>query len=216
MKTALLAVLALASVSARAADKPIRVDAGPKAEDALRRFVAQDPRFKKTLDGAAEREEAVLASNRDADLRDAVADQPGPDELRRRLSASSGADRTALLNQLPGLKAPIASSCAALADCGHPDLALEAPDAERLPDAVRALVRPWLLVQNARGRALELTPVDGSGDAALRVSLRGVDAAPLVLNISPKILGGFKVWFDRPLELAALYERERRAALNGR
>ena len=42
-------------------------------------------------------------------------------------------------------------------------------------------------------------------------TLRGMDAAPLVLNVSPRLLGGFNVWFDEPARLADLYERERAA-----
>ena len=195
----LLAVLAVSAATARAADKPLRLAGGPKAEDALRKFVSADPRLKAKIDDAAKREEAFLIENRDSDLRDAVTDDRG--------------DRSALIGRLPGMQAPVASNCAALKDCGHPELALDVASAEQLPDALRSLVRPWMLLQAARGSEVVVAPASDAGDAVLSVTLKGVDAAPMILNVSPRILGGFKVWFDQPLALASLYGRERDAAL---
>jgi len=213
VKSALALVLLAAALPVRAADKPLRLSGGPKAEDALRRFVTGDKRLKAKLDDAAAREEAFLAENRDGDLRDAVSDAAGPERLKRELAAASGADRARVLERLPGLKAPAGASCATLAECATPELAADVSDAELLPDALRRLVRPWMLLQQARGSEIALAPAAGEGDAALTVTLRDLDAAPLTLNVSPRLLGGFKVWFDQPLVLAALYGRERDAAL---
>jgi hypothetical protein len=213
MKLLLLAVLAVSAAPARAADKPLRLNGGPKAEDALRRFVSGDPRLKAKIDDAAKREEAFLAENRDTDLRDAVTDTNAADELRRQLGQAADSDRARVLRQLPGMKAPVAPDCASLADCASPDLALDVAGAEQLPDALRSLVRPWMLLQAARGSEIALSPASDAGDAVLSVTLKGVDAAPMILNVSPRILGGFKVWFDQPLVLASIYGRERDAVL---
>ena len=213
MKLFLLLLAATVAAPVRAADKPLFLTGGPKAEDALRRFVERDPRLKAKLDEASQREEALLAGDREPDLRDAVSDVNGPDQLKRRLAQASAPDRAALLQQLPGLKAPEAPSCRALAECANPALSVEVADAELLPDALRRLVRPWMLLQQARGSEVELTPASGTGDAALNVALKGLASAPLTLNVTANRPGGFKVWFDRPQELAALYVRERDAAL---
>jgi len=69
-----------------------------------------------------------------------------------------------------------------------------------------------MLLQQARGSSVEITPAT-TGDAVLTLKLKGLDAPPLTLNVSPRLLGGFKVWFDSPLVLASLYGRERDAAL---
>lgn len=209
----LLALLTVAAAPLRAAEKPLRLKGGPKSEDALRKFVSSDPRFKAKIDDAAKREEAFLAENRDSDLRDAVSETSGPDAVRLQLEGVPVSDRARVLEQLPGLKAPVPSNCAALADCARPELAMDVASAEQLPDAVRGLVRPWMLLQQARRSEVVLSPVSGEGDALLTVTLKGLDAAPLTLNVSPRILGGFKVWFDQPLLLASLYGRERDAAL---
>jgi hypothetical protein len=213
MKPALLLVVLAVALPARAADKPLRLSGGPKSEDALRKFVTSDKRLKAKLDDAAAREEAFLAENRDSDLRDAVSDTNGPDELKRQLAVAADSDRARLLQQLPGLKSPAAPACATLTDCATPDLAADVTDAELLPDAVRRLVRPWMLLQQARGSELELSPVSAEGDAFLTVTLKDSAAAPLTLNVSPRLLGGFKIWFDQPLVLASLYDRERTDAL---
>lgn len=213
MKYLLPLVLLAFALPASAADKPLRLTGGPKSEDALRRFLAADKRLKAKLDDAAAREEAFLAESRDSDLRDAVSDTNPIDELKRQLDSASGADRARALETLPGMKAPAAPSCATLADCATPELAADVNDAELLPDALRRLVRPWMLLQQARGSSAVLEPVEGAGDATLTVTLKDSDAAPLTLNVSPRLLGGFKVWFDQPLVLASLYGRERDAAL---
>ncbi len=212
MKLSLLLLAAAVAAPVRAADKPLFLTGGPKAEDALRRFVERDPKLRAKLDAAAQREENLLAAGRDPDLRDAVSDSGGPDQLKRKLAQASASDRTALLSRLPGLKAPAAPGCRALSECAAPELSMTVADAALLPDALRRLVRPWMLLQQARGAEVELLPADGTGDAALKVALKGLVPAPLTLNVTPS-QSGFKVWFDRPQELAALYVRERDAAL---
>src|SRR4051794_35579134 len=107
MKLSLLLLAAtLVSSAVQAADKPLFLKGGPKAEDALRRFVERDPKLKAKLDEAAGREEAMLAEGRDAGLRDAVAAPGAPDELQRRLANASVPERKVLLAGLPGLQAP--------------------------------------------------------------------------------------------------------------
>ncbi|HXT00451.1 MAG TPA: hypothetical protein VN915_07230 [Elusimicrobiota bacterium] len=208
-----LLLVATLSAPARAADKPLFLTGGPKAEDALRRFVERDPKLKAKLDAAAAREEALLAKDRDPDLRDAVAEMNGPDQLQRRLVAASPSERKILLEGLPGLLAPAAPACPALSECAEPELSVAVTDASLLPDALRRLVRPWMLLQQARGSKVELSPAEGEGDAALTVALKGLAAEPLTVDVTPLGASGYKVAFERPQELAALYSREREAAL---
>lgn len=191
MRTALALFLLCAVTSDAAA---LRLGAGPKAEDKLRRFVAGDKALRARLDSALRREALFREEARDTGLRDAVAATP--------------ATREEIIEQLPGMKAPPAGACSTFADCHLPEFAAVVEHAELLPDAVRALVRPWLLLQEARGYKTEITPAS-KNDALLTVRLAGLDAAPLVLNVAPRMLGGFNVWYDEPAALSALYERER-------
>ena len=205
--------LVLALPAAAEMSSKVRLAGGLKAEEKLRRFVERDARFKARIQDAARREEAFLAESRESTLRDSVSDFSG-ERLRAGIETARGEERKRALEILPGMKPPSdAPVCFDLPGCVTPDLAMEAPDAERLPDAVRRLVRPWMLLQAERGSELELSSVEGPGDAALTMRLKDLDAAPLVINVTPRLLGGFKVWLDRPLVLAALYSREREAAL---
>lgn len=193
--------------------KTVRLSAGAKAEDKLRRFVEQDKHLKSRLDEAARREEFYIAQARESDLRDAVSDNASGETMRSSLEKTVGEKRQGLLETLPGMKAAALPACHTVAACPAPDLALDVADAGALPESVRALIRPWMVLQQARGSEIELSSIDGPGDAALTVKLKDLDFQPLIINVSPRLLGGFKVWFDRPLVLAALYGREREAVM---
>ncbi len=210
----LLLGLALAAAPARAAGLKLR--GGPRAENALRRFVETNPRLRARLAATAARQTAFMSQARDADLRDSVADAPAPETLKKQLAAASGARRWDLLSQLPGVEKPAPVSCPTLSECAAPDLAAEAPDASAVSESLRRLVRPWMLLQHARRSALELKPLDGPGDAVLAVRLKGRGQPTLTLNVTPNAYGGFKVWYAEPFVLASLYGRERDAALSGR
>lgn len=215
MKVSLLFSLVLAAPAFGASiPKPVRLSRGAKAEDKLRLFVEQDSRLKARLNEAARREGYYIEQARESDLHDAVSDTVSGDTLRSSLKMTTGEKRQDLLGALPGMKTSAIPSCRTVVECPTPDLALDVADAERLPDSVRRLVRPWMVLQQARGSEVELSSIDGPGDAALSVKLKDLDAQPLIINVSPRLLGGFKVWFERPLVLAALYGREREAVLH--
>ncbi|MDE2490529.1 MAG: hypothetical protein KGM24_06750, partial [Elusimicrobia bacterium] len=147
-----------------------------------------------------------------AGLRDSVAAAPAPASLEKALARASGAKRRALLSRLPGMEALPPSDCATLSACSQPELERDVADAELLPDALRRLVRPWMLLQKARGSALELKSITGPGDAVLAVRLKGRGQPTLTLHVTPG-LGGYRVWYAEPFVLASLYGRERDAAL---
>ncbi len=191
MRSALALVVLCTAANASA----LRLGSGAKAEDKLRRFVATDSGVRARLDDAMRREALFRAEARETDMRDAVA---------------APATREELIEQLPGMKALPSSSCPNLLSCHLPEFAATVEHSELLPDAVRSLLRPWLFLQEARGYKTDITP-SSKGDALLIVTLKGLDAAPLVLNVAPRLLGGFNVWFDEPAKLSALYERERAA-----
>lgn len=210
MRHSLLLLTLVAAVPAFAG--PVRLKGGAKAEEKLRRFVSQDAKLNARLKDAVLREERFVAEARESDLRDAVSDT-SINDLHAALERNTGEKRKALLEALPGMKAVGGPACATLAACPKPDMAIEVSDARNLPDSLRLMVRPWMTLQQARGSEIEVVTAEGAGDAALTVTLNGVPAAPLVLNVSPHLIGGFSVWFDQPEAAAALYAREREAVL---
>lgn len=204
----------LLSAAARAADKPARLTGDAAAEESLRQFIEHNPKFQARLNAIAQREQALANQNRDADLKDAVADTPNPDAIRDRLAHAGAGDRSGLLATMPGFKTVSPSTCHALVDCANPDLATDVGEKELVTSAVRDLVRPWMLLQQARGKKLVLTPLaDATDDGVLSMKLKGIDAPLVQLNVTPRPLGGFKIWFDQPLVLASIYGRERGAIL---
>jgi len=205
----LLAVLVAAAPAFAAS---IKLKGGAKSEEKLRRFVEQDKKLASRLQDAVRREEAFVAEARESDLRDAVSDTM-IDDLHAAIEKTSGEKRKSLIETMPGMKAITGPVCATLADCATPAMSIEVPDARNLPDSMRLMVRPWMTLQQARGSEIEVVTAEGAGDAALTVKLKGVDAAPLVLNVSPHLLGGFSVWYDHPEQTAALFARERQAVL---
>lgn len=190
MRSTLALLLMCSAVDASA----LRLAAGPKAEDKLRRFVAEDRALRARLDDAVRREAVFRAEARETDLRDAVAETP--------------VTREDIIAQLPGMQVPPASNCPTFVECHQPPFSETVAHHELLPDAIRRMLRPWMLLQEARGRKLDVVP-SKTDNALLTAKLIGLEDAHLVLNVSPSMLGGFNVWFDEPARLAALYERER-------
>lgn len=210
MRQLFLLLAVVAAVPALAG--PVRLKGGSKAEEKLRRFVEQDKKLNARILDAVRREEAFVAEARESDLRDAVSDTAIID-LNGAIQKTSGEKRKSLIETMPGMKAVAGPACATLAECPEPLLAMEVSDARNLPDSMRVMIRPWMTLQQARGSEIEVVTAEGAGDAAVTVKLKGVDAAPLVLNVSPHLLGGFAVWFDHPEAAAALFARERQAVL---
>lgn len=192
---------------------PLRLKGGTKSENKLRRFVENDAKLKARIQDAIKREERFVAEARESDLRDAVSDS-SLNDLHARLESTTGEKRKAILESMPGMKAYGGPACASLAACVEPDMAIEVSAANDVPDTLRRMVRPWMTLQQERGSEISVVAAEGEGDAALIVKLKGVEAAPLMLNVSPHLLGGFSVWFDQPEAAAALFARERTAVLN--
>lgn len=210
MRPILLLLVVLAAVPALAG--PMRLKGGTKAENKLRRFVENDAKLKARIQDAVKREERFVAEARESDLRDAVSDT-AVNDLHAKLESTTGDKRKAIIESLPGMKAYGGPACASLAACVEPDMTLEVTDANDVPDVLRRMIRPWMTLQQERGSEISVANAEGAGDAALVVTLKGVDAAPLTLNVSPHLIGGFSVWFDRPEAAAALFARERAAVL---
>jgi hypothetical protein len=211
MRKSLLLVLVLAA-AAPALAGPMKLKGGPKSEDKLRRFVENDSKLKARIQDAVKREQRFVAEARESDLRDAVSDT-SINDLHANLEKSSVEKRKAILESMPGMRAYAGPACATLAACVAPEMSLEVPNASDVPDTIRRMVRPWMALQQARGAELEVATAEGEGDAALIVKLKGVNAVPLRLNVSPHLIGGFAVWFDHPEAAAELYARERAIVL---
>lgn len=120
----------------------------------------------------------------DEDLKDAIADQP---------------------------KAPRQMGCKDFQSCPNPPLALDIPAGESVETAIRAMVRPWIWLTDARGTRLGVAPTGAGSQAVLALNMQGLGLSGVELNIEPRPEGGVHLWFSRGLELAAIYTHEREA-----
>jgi hypothetical protein len=191
MKLSLVIACAVLAVPVFA-EKPLHFIGGPHDEAELQAFLSESPALKARLEGAIRQEASQPPIAEETDLRDAVADVPAP-----------------------SAKAPAPSACRTLADCAAPELEIDAPTAREIPGSIGRLVRPWMLLQKARGATLWIAAADGPGDAALVMNPQGLRSAALKVHVTARSVGGFKIWLEDPLVLAWEYGDARGAVLGG-
>ncbi len=158
------------------------------ADDRLRAWLATDPDIQEKIT-QAQNATPVFA---DPDLKDAVADRPAD---------------TAISQQL---------GCQDFKNCAVPPLALDIPAGEPVEPAIRAILRPWIWLADARGARLGVMPAGEEGEGVLAMNLKSLGLSGVELNIKPRPEGGVHLWFSRGLELATLYSREHDALLAAR
>ena len=166
------------------------------ADDRLRAWLAVDPKVREKIN----RTQAAAPVVADPDLKDAIADRPVDAQSQRR----------ELMARLPGMKAPRQMGCQDFTTCSIPPLAMDIPVGENVETAIRAMLRPWIWLADARGTRLGVTPA-GSDQAVLAMNIQSLGMSGVELNIAPRPEGGIHLWFSRGLELAEIYSRERDA-----
>jgi hypothetical protein len=167
------------------------------ADDRLRAWLATDSKVRQKIARTLDEAHSAPALA-DPDLKDAVADQPVDAESSRR----------ELLARLPGVSAPRPMGCQDFQSCAVPPLALDIPAGQSVEAAIRAMVRPWIWLADARGTRLGVAPAGSGSQAVLAMNLQGLGLQGVELNIAPRPEGGVHLWFSRGLELATLYTRE--------
>jgi len=198
------AVLLLCGTSLYAS--PVKLPkASVRAEDQLRVWLDQEPAIRAKLGLVQAQATAVPAVFAEPDLKDAVRDSGAPDPER---------SRRELLARLPGLQASSVPVCRDLAGCSAPLLSQDVAAGEPLEPAIRALLRPWLLLAEAQGRRISVTPAVGpESQRILTVNLAAGGRSGVGLNAQARPAGGVHLWFDQALELAEAYSRQRAALL---
>jgi hypothetical protein len=167
------------------------------ADDRLRAWLATDSKVREKISRTQDAAQTAPALA-DPDLKDAVADRPIDAESARR----------ELLSRLPGVSAPRPMGCQDFQSCTVPPLALDIPAGDSVEVAIRAMVRPWIWLADARGTRLGVAPAVPGSPAVLAMNLQGLGLQGVELNIAPRPEGGIHLWFSRGLELATLYSRE--------
>lgn len=135
---------------------------------------------------------------------------PVGDQLRAGIVQAEGAGKRQLLDRLPGMAQEPFGLCRDLERCAAAPTSLHVDDEALIADAVRALARPWLNLQKARGKAAALTHEAG----AVSLKLEGLPDASLLVRATAVPTGGFDVALTGAGDPAKLYARERAAVLN--
>jgi hypothetical protein len=167
------------------------------ADDKLRAWLATDKKIREKISRTQVTAHAAPVFA-DPDLKDSVADIPAKGENARQ----------DLLGRLPGLQGPKQMGCQDFQSCTVPPLALDIPAGESVEAAIRAMVRPWIWLADARGTRLGVAQAGSGAQAILAMNMQGLGLKGVELNIAPRPEGGVHLWFSRGLELATLYSRE--------
>jgi hypothetical protein len=137
------------------------------------------------------------------DLKDALAP--------KRLEGMDPSDKRALIERLPGMAQEVFLSCRTLESCPKAPSSFFVRREELVGNAAAALIRPWMLLQKARGRELSLSA--GTKGELARFSVAGLPKTRLGIVSQPAPGGGYVVRLRGPKDPSAVYESERFSAL---
>lgn len=152
---------------------------------------------------------AKLRRKHDSSVREAVLG--GAEELRDAVSSGPDADRKRLAGRLPGMAQDPFAICRDLTLCREAPPSLHIEDHALADDAFRALARPWIRLQEARGKAVKVVVDPGQG---VRLELEDLPRWPVVsLSAAPTPTGGFDVLVEDGAEAAKAFAAERAAVL---
>ncbi|MBI3550799.1 MAG: hypothetical protein HY078_17325 [Elusimicrobia bacterium] len=118
-----------------------------------------------------------------------------------------------LMERLPGYAPAPFASCRTLEGCAEAPVEFIVPDREAVDAAVGALVRPWILLQQAQNRYVRITRAAGKKGRLLEVKLGGYPGVALEVFAAAAPEGGFRVWLDGNAPPAAFYIAERERVL---
>jgi len=133
----------------------------------------------------------------------------GAEELRDAVAADAGPGRKKLADRLPGMSPEPYNLCRTLAACKEAPISLHVQETALADDAFLALARPWIKLQEARGKTVKVTVDPGTG---VRLELEDMPRWPVVtLAAVPAPTGGLDVEVEDGADAAAAYAAERGA-----
>lgn len=136
----------------------------------------------------------------------------GAEELRDAVAAGSGPERKRLAAHLPGMAVEPYDICRDLERCSEAPSSLHVDEQFLADDAFRALARPWIKLQEARGKSVKVIVDPGAG---VRLELEDLPRWPVVtLSAEPAATGGFDVVVEDGPEASRAFAVERVALLS--
>ncbi len=163
-------------------------------------------------DGAAERS-----------VREWLASRPIPDAAvppgfsaadRRGLKDAVASSARPALRDLPGLSQEPFDVCRTLERCWPLPTSFHVESKPLVPDAVTALLRPWLALGKARGWKFSFA--QAGGPDLLVAHFDGLPDVRLTIASAAVPTGGYDVWLDGADDAPTVFARERAAVLGER
>jgi hypothetical protein len=145
-----------------------------------------------------------------SDLKDAVA-APAP-EIREDILRADGSKRQRLADRLPGMAPEPFDICRNLEQCTQARTSFHVDEESMVRDAVAALVRPWIILEKARGNALDFAPAQG-GEKILDLKVKSLPDAALSVHVEAVSTGGYDVWLTGSSNPGDLFRHSRDAVL---
>ena len=180
--------------------------AGTAFAGAPRKTVDQTP--EETLRGKL----LKLRHRHDWEVRQSVFEGAG--DLRDAVTSSAGPAKVQLANRLPGMAQNPFEICLDLYSCPEAPSSLHVDDTEKIDDAFVALARPWLKLQEARGKAVGTRVEHGVG---VQLSLEDFpQQAVVTLTAEPAETGGFDVSSDASPAATKAFAAQRASLLQSR
>ncbi|HEX4046432.1 MAG TPA: hypothetical protein VH309_01280 [Elusimicrobiota bacterium] len=138
----------------------------------------------------------------------------GADDLRDAVTSSAGPDKVRLADRLPGMALNPFEICLDLISCPQAPSSLHVDDAEKIDEAFVALARPWIKLQEARGKEVTTVVEHGVG---VQLKLEDFPRQPVVtLTAEPAETGGFDVASDAGPAAAKAFVADRAAVLQSK
>ncbi|MFI5345653.1 MAG: hypothetical protein ACHQ51_04685 [Elusimicrobiota bacterium] len=138
----------------------------------------------------------------------------GAEDLRDAVASGAGSVKKQLADRFPGMSQEPFDLCRDLARCREAPQSLHVDEDFLTDDAFLALARPWIKLQEARGKAVKLTVDPGLG---VRLELEDMPALPVVtLTATPTPTGGFDVAVEDAPDAARVFAAARGSILGAK
>ncbi|HXT00636.1 MAG TPA: hypothetical protein VN915_08185 [Elusimicrobiota bacterium] len=156
----------------------------------------------------------LAAVRRDHDMAVRQTMFEGADELRDAVTSSAGPAKVELAGRLPGMAPNPFEVCMDLDLCPSAPSSLHVDEPEKIDDAFVALARPWLKLQEARGKAVTTRVEHGVG---VQLTLQDFPQQSVItLTAEPAETGGFDVKSDAGPETGKAFAALRAATLQSK
>ena len=113
------------------------------------------------------------------------------------------------LERMPGMTADPLASCQTLEQCPKAILTLRVDDPKDLRPAIVAMIRPWMLLQQARKKELIINIAAQDEDRLLAMGVEGLILPSIELYVEPSHNGSYSLSFRSSADIATIYEAAR-------